>query len=102
MAFNIGANVNWNNTAILSGAIALNDTTSVKIQDSNSLRIMLIISNPSNKDVWIKFQAASVDNDKKGIHIPARGYFEMPGNIYRGEVSAIAENGTPSVYTTEY
>jgi len=103
MAKTIGRNTNTTDVATLSSAIALNSTTSVKVADALPDRINFTISNPENKDVWLKFQAASVDNDKKGIFVPKNAFYEMPtDNIYTGEISAIAVSGTPSVYVTEY
>jgi len=102
MAKTIGRNLNVTDTATLSNAIGLNSTTSTKIADALSNRIVFILSNPSTKNIWVKLQAASVDNDKKGIFIPRNGYWEMPtDNIYTGEISAIADNGAPNVYVTE-
>jgi len=103
MALTIGRNTNTNDTATLSSAVALNATTSTTVAVSLSERIVFTFSNPGNKDVWLKLQAASVDNDMKGIFIPRNGYWEMPtDNIYTGEISAIAVSGTPSVHITEY
>jgi len=99
----IGRNTNQNDTAVLSNAIVLNNTTSIKVADALNTRINFSFSNNSNKDVWLKLQAASIDNDKKGIFVPRNGYWEMtPDNIYTGEISAIANSGNPSVYITEY
>jgi hypothetical protein len=107
MAKTIGRNINFSDTATLSSAIVLNATTSTKVADAvelpNQLRINFTFTNNSSQDVWLKFQAASVDNDKKGILIFKRTVYEMPtDNVYHGEISAIADNGTPNVYVTEY
>ncbi len=103
MAKTIGRNTNRNDEAILSDPITLNDSTSVKVADADDNRIVFTFSNPSSKQVWLKFQAASTDDDKKGIVVFARSNYEMPtDNVYTGEISAIAESGTPDVYITEY
>jgi len=95
-------NTNDNCNGIPTG-ISLNASTSTKIADSNANRIFFAVSNPSNKDIWLKLQIATVDNDKKGIFMPANSYWEMPtDNVYIGEISAIANSGTPDIYTTEY
>lgn len=94
---------NTNDTATLSGAIALNNTTSATIAPANTNRMFFHFSNPGNKDVWLKLQAASVDNDKKGIWVPKGKSWEMsPDEKYPGEISAITNVGTTSVYYTEY
>ena len=99
----IGRNINTHDTAVLSAAIALNSSTSTTVQASNDDRLFFSFSNADNRDVWLKLQAATTDNDMKGIFVPRNGYWEMPtDNTYTGEISAIAVSGTPDVYTTEY
>jgi len=94
---------NENDTADVSSTIVLNASTSTAISTSNTSRTYFIFNNPSNQDVWLKLQAASVDNDKKGIFVNRGGFWEMPtDNIYNGEISAIAVVSTPDVYYTEY
>lgn len=103
MAKTIRRNRNENDTADVSSTIALNPTTSTTIISTNTARIYFIFNNPSNKDVWLKLQAASVDNDKKGIPVAKGDFWEMPpDNIYDGEISAIADVDAPDVYYTEY
>ena len=103
MSLRVGRTRNTNDEAVLSDAIVLNATTSVTVQTANADRINFTFSNPSSKQVWLKFQAALVDDDKKGIIVFARSVYEMPmDNMYTGEISAIAESGTPSVNTEEY
>ena len=99
----IDRNSNTNDESTLSGAIALNTSTSTTVVSANTDRINVTISNPSQNLVWIKFQASGVDNDKKGITLFGRSVFEMtPDNLYTGEISAIADTGTPDIYVTEY
>ncbi len=94
---------NTNATAIVSNAVSLNSSTSTKVADANSERIYFCFTNSSNKDVWLKLQPAATDDDKKGIFVPAEEKWLMPeDNDYTGEISAIAESGTPDVYYTEY
>lgn len=101
---------NHNSVASISSAIILNGTTSTKIANANSERMYFYVTNNSSVNgVWIKLQAASGDNDKKGIYLapaPAVGqcsFWEMPvDNIYTGEISAIAVADSPDVYVTEY
>lgn len=103
MVKTIGRNTNRNDTAVLSSAIALNATTSTTIASADSSRIFASVSNEGPQTVWIKLQAASVDNDKKGIRLPREGTWEMPmDNIYTGEISAIADTGTPNIFVTDY
>ena len=108
MAKNIGANINITDEATISGAIALNATTSTVIAAANPNRIFFYVTNNGSSDaVWIKLQAATTDNDKKGIWIEkkevAESFWQMPtDNIYTGEISAIANTNGPNVYITEY
>lgn len=105
MTKTVGRNTNVNDTAILSDAIALNASTSVTLSAGGTVlpRVFFAVSNNTNKEVWIKLQAASVDDDKKGIFLPRNSYWEMiADSLYTGEISAIANSGTPDVYVTEY
>lgn len=103
MTSKIGRTRNFNDEAELPSGIALNNLTSVTVTVANSKRMNFTLSNASNQQIWVKLQAASVDDDKKGIAILRGGFYEMPtDNIYTGEVSAIAENGSPTVYLTEF
>ncbi len=105
MVGSTGRNSNTNDEAVLSAPIALNATTSVKIQDVNERRIFWSVTNESNsKRVRIKFQLTSEDDENdRGIPLEPKGYYEMTSdNYYTGEISAITENGTANVTTTEY
>ncbi len=104
MAIRIEKTRNTNDEAVDVGAsTALNSSTSTKIADSNSNRIFFSVSNNSNKAIWLKLQPATTDNDHKGIYMEPHSYWEMPvENTYIGEVSAISDSGTPTVYVTEY
>jgi len=98
----LNKSVNVGGDPVLSDAIALNATTSTTIAVENIERVNFFFSNPSqNRDVWLKLQAASVDNKKNGIFVPRNGYWEMPESKYKGEISAIADSGNPDVYYTE-
>ena len=91
--------------ALLPDAITLNETTSTILSLADSDRIYVhVCNNDSQKEVWIKLQAASVDNDKKGFFLATKGnadgHFVLDSAIYRGEISAIADSGTPNVNVT--
>lgn len=88
----------------ISDAIPLNATTSTKIADADDQRSFFSVHNKDTTNgVWIKLQAATVDDGKKGIFLGPGESWTMPDMaIYIGEVSAIAEAGTPNVYVTEY
>lgn len=62
---------------------------------------MLIAITSENKDVWIKFQKASVDNDKKGIFLEKEETLVLEASgMYFGEISAIADSSTATIYVT--
>ena len=97
---------NTNDEATLSDAITLNATTSTTLDSgcTTSCRLYFAVINKTNFDVWLKLQAASVDNDKKGIFLPKKSIWEMTAdNIYTGEISGISDTA-PSVdiYINEY
>lgn len=82
--------------------ITLNSTTTTKILDANPDRLDYTVSNDNGQSVWVKEQAASVDNLKEGVIVFGRsvGVFDGPC-IYTGEVSAIAVNGSPTIKVVE-
>lgn len=104
----IGANTNVTDTATIKNPISLNASTSTTISSADSARIFFNVNNnDSTKGFWVKLQAASVDNVKKGIYITSKigsnPAWEMPSlNIYTGEICAIAEVDSPDAYVTEY
>lgn len=104
----IGRNVNTNGTATVNAGVALNATTSTTILAANPNRIAIQINNNSSTQAaWIKLQTAATDNVKKGIFLHKKGdphgeWNMVPDNVYTGEISAIADSGTPTVYVTEY
>ncbi len=101
MAFKRERNANIYNSVNLT-SVTLNATTSTTILAANTDRMSYVISNDSSKDVWIKEQAASVDDDKKGEIVWARSTASTePDQMYHGEVSAIAVSGTPTIYIKE-
>ncbi len=82
--------------------IDVSSSTSTLLLAANRGRIYIAIST-QEQPIWLKLQAASVDNDKKGIFIPRNFTYELhPDVIYTGEVSAITDTGTAEVYVTEF
>jgi len=108
MTLKIGRNKNENDESTISGGTTLNSSTSSVIAVANPDRIYFSVnSNFSDKACWIKLQSATTDNDKKGIFLNEKEkgitMWEMPvDNIYTGEISAIADSGSPVVFVTEY
>ena len=85
------------------GSVALNATTSVTVVSANPDRISFRLDNPSNQGIWLKLQAASIDNIKTGIFVDKGGHWPMDtDNFYDGEISAIAAVGNPTATFTEY
>lgn len=85
----------------------LSDTVSTTISVAKDERTMFIIDGRPEKGVWIKLQAASVDNDKKGIYMneleKGDSRWEMTDKNYTGEISAIANSsGVVKISVTEY
>lgn len=97
-----GRNMNRTDVAALTEVIA-NNSTSTTLVAPNKDRMGIVISNPNNQSCWVKEQAASLDNDKKGYFVIAGGKFIMPkDNIYTGEISAIFNSGgSKTLYIVE-
>jgi len=88
-------------SATISSAISVDSVTSTTLLTANEDRIYIAIT-AREACIWLKLQAASVDNDKKGILIPKNFTYEFPtGFFYTGEISGIADADTAMVYTTE-
>jgi len=89
-------------SATLSSAISIDDATSSTLVATNANRKYVAIT-VRLKDTWVKLQAASVDNDKKGIYVAEDHTYELPtDNIYTGEISGIGDQGDADIYVTEY
>lgn len=86
--------INRNNEAD-HGLVTAGSTTAVTLIPLNIARIMVIISNDSNQDVWIRYKAAATDNLKHGILLKSGNPpFQMDsGAIYPGEISVIFDIG---------
>ena len=104
----IGKNTSKSDSATLRQGLITNSTTSTTILDVDNFtlpaRIKVIIYNAGNKDVWIKFQAASIDNDKKGFVVLKDSVTTIleGSDIYTGEISAISTQGLQTLYITSY
>lgn len=86
----------------------LNTSTSTTISPADPNRIFFyVIVVGTNAEAHIKLQAASIDNDQKGILISTKpdkdSFWKMNEEfMYVGEISAIAVAGTPSIFVVEY
>ncbi|MGR3219265.1 MAG: hypothetical protein ACUZ8H_05525 [Candidatus Anammoxibacter sp.] len=96
-------NFNQKSSATLSGSITVG-ITSVVAKIANTDRRYLAISVTGN-DVFVKLQAASVDDDSKGEMLANGDTWRMPVSaIYTGEVSCIKDGVGPNatIFVTEY
>lgn len=104
----IGRTTNDSDGALVNAGVIVNATTSTVIAAANPNRITFHVNNNAAvRACWVKLQAASVDNDLKGIFLAqsnkGNSRWEMPtDNIYTGEISAMADSGTETIYVTEY
>jgi len=88
--------------ATISSGVTTNATTSTLVAAANTNRQAAFITNSNATDeVWIKLQAASVDDDKKGRLLTAKESWDITKLNYTGEISAIAAAGAPVVHITE-
>jgi len=101
MTKRIDRNLNTSDEPTIN-TVTLNSSTSTTVAVAFEKRIKFSLSNPSNKRLYLKEQAASIDNDKKGHYIQGNGFWEMEvDNPHTGEFSAIAESGSPTISYTE-
>ena len=109
-----GRNKNTNDIAVIITAEA-NNLTSTTLITANPERLFINISmdaGVSDINVFVKLQAANVDNVKSGIILSRRTIgndkFDVfrwdmpPDNIYTGEISIISDIGTVDIHVTEY
>ena len=97
-------NFNQKSSATIDALITVDATTTTVAKVANTDRRYLSISVQTN-DVFIKLQAASVDNALKGISVGDGETWEMSTDaIYTGEVSAIRDGGgqDADIFVTEY
>ena len=104
MAAKIETNINTNPTATMPAGIAVGSVTSTALLTTTARTIRVAMSNNGNQDVHIKFQAASVDDDKKSIilHKGSSADVMLAPNVYVGEISAIAVNGSTTLFVMSY
>lgn len=104
MTIRIGTNTNTNDTANLPDVIAVGSVTSTTLITTTNQTITVILTNDGNQDAFIKFQAASVDNDERGfiLYKGTASTVILHPNIYVGEISAIAKNGNTTIYVMSF
>jgi len=104
----IGSNSSRGDEVTQVDSYVLNSATAIIIAVTNERRLFFHVDNNfSDKAAWVRLYPAAQDNIKRGIFIngkeQGRTDWEMPpGSIYTGEISAIAEEGVPTIYVTEY
>jgi len=106
---NTGQLVNQTDDSDIKSAISVGSTASVLLVDAHAETdqpyFAIWIYNDGNQDLWLKPQAASVDNDKKGIPLSAGEYVNIMdfGVNYIGEWSGIMNSGgARDVYVTTW
>lgn len=104
----IGSNRSTNNEAVQVESYLLNSATATVIATANEERLFFHVDNNfSDKAAWVRLYPAAQDDIKQGIFVngkeQGRTHWETPSSVmYTGEISAIAEEGTPTIYVTEY
>lgn len=82
---------------------SVTDSSSITVKSSGANFLYFALSNDGSTKIYLKMQAASVDDDKKGIVVYPGELYEMPEKTrYTGEISAISDLGTNSVSVTVY
>ena len=94
----IGKNTNETGEAV-TNVVSVDSTTTATLLPAlvftDRPYMEVNVTNDGNKALWVKKQAASVDNDKKGVRvIPGEtAPIIKQGEVYRGEISAIFDSG---------
>lgn len=74
-------------------AVTVSKSVAIKMLDADPLRLGATFTNRGQKDIYIRFKAATTDNDIEGRELKAGESFDMPFG-YVGEVSAIRTDET--------
>lgn len=82
--------------------VTINSSTSVIVKAASTDFIYFAASNDNNDIVWLKFQSAATDNDKKGIMLEKGDFYEMTSDKYTGEISAISATTGTTLNVTTY
>ena len=82
--------------------VVVNASTSVIVKTASTDFIYFAVSNENDDIVWLKFQSAATDNDKKGILMEKGDFYEMPKDKYTGEISAISSTVNTTLSITTY
>ena len=114
MTLVIGVGYNTNDEATVK-SVSVGSSTAVTLVDANPDRISFratIDGQTNDRTLFIRYYPAATDNTKHGNVLTKKldedgSFFRIedtmtPGNIYTGEISAIALSGTVTVYVTEY
>ena len=97
----VGGNINKTDRASFIDDVTLNTSTAETIILPNPDRIKLVISNPSNRDIWLQFQDEMSVFSNSELLLRGEKY-TMDNSIYFGEIKGIADIGTPKVTVLEY
>ena len=102
MTQRVGKSTNFNDSPIINAGVTINASTSTALLTLTQQDSLLILTNDGNQDAWVKMQAASVDNNKRGFLLYKGTTTELVLDFVRTnvEVSAIARNGNTDIYTT--
>ena len=107
MAKNIGKNTNTTDLSTMPSPISIGSSVSVMLlpaqAPTDQAWIEVNVTPTGTKALWIKLQAASVDNDKKGIRVAAgETKTVVKDGSYTGEICAIYDSGPAKDVVLEY
>jgi hypothetical protein len=102
MAVNKGKPQDFSDLADVSAPVALNSSTATNFLAANVRKVVLWVSNASNRDIWVRpIDELTDPTEKKGILIAADSSEEvLKGSEFTGPWSAIASSGTPDLHYT--
>ncbi len=104
MALSIGTGFSTNDVAVkLTTTLNSTTSTTVKTASAEPDFVYLRFTNNSNRGIYLKLQAANIDDEKSWILIPRGLFWQMPDTRwYLGEISAIADAGNPDLTMVKY
>jgi len=104
MTITIGQNENTNDEASMPAGIPINSSTATALITTTKDTIRVSMTNDGNQDVFLKFQSASIDNNKRSIilHKGTSADVMLAPNIFIGEISGIARAGNSTILIMSY
>jgi len=102
MTIFVGKAYNFNDSPTITAPVSVDGVTAIALVTLAKEHSILIMTNDGNQDAFIRMYSAATGNNKEGFILYKGTTTELVLDYVRTdiEVSAIARNGTTTIYTT--